>query len=219
MTNVTVELISVYCSNTEDVTGGDEFYLVGLALGDPDLRSPILTTPMSVNDGQVKTFGAESLLFKGEVPVDSHIALYLQAYDEDFAKDWAKRPSWVDKMAEASAAQLSAGAAAALLTNPAGWAIVATCALAAAGIGGFYLAGSGDKDDELGSLRALIPVRGYSEENRQWSFQRSGGWSGWNYTVRFRIRRIGAGVTPTPKPLPRPPRPPRPDQGPGRVQP
>jgi hypothetical protein len=222
-TGITIELVSVYCDDTEDLTGADEFYLIGLAVGDPDLKSPILTTPRSVNDGELKSFGAESILFKGEVPVDSNVALYLQARDEDVAKDWSQRPAWVDKMSEAAAAKLGAGAAAALLTNPAGWATVGICALAAVGIGGFYLAMGSDQDDELGSLQVLIPARGPAEETRRWRFAQSGWYSGWNYTLTYRVRRVGAGVIP-PLVQPSPPRPeprpvPLPPRRPGQPQP
>lgn len=68
MVRMKIELIDVYCRDTEDVTGADDFYLVGALVGG-GVTKPILTTPIKINDKQRKTFpGGQTVLFEGEVP-------------------------------------------------------------------------------------------------------------------------------------------------------
>lgn len=54
MTKVKVELVDVYCRDTEDITGADDFYLVGGFAGG-QVSKAILTTPIKINDKQKKS--------------------------------------------------------------------------------------------------------------------------------------------------------------------
>jgi hypothetical protein len=78
---------------------------------------------------------------------------------------------------------------AALVSNPIGWATLGAIAVGGAVVGGLLLAASGDVDDQLGSLNKLVPASGPAVEEGSWSFRQDGWWSGWDYTVKYRIRR------------------------------
>lgn len=51
---VRIELLDVYCHNTEDVTGADTFYLVG-GVSDGRQSQPVLTNRVWINDGQTRS--------------------------------------------------------------------------------------------------------------------------------------------------------------------
>ncbi|MEG4962505.1 MULTISPECIES: hypothetical protein [unclassified Microcoleus] len=175
-----IELIDVYCRDTEDVTGADEFYLVG-ALAGGTVVKPILTKPISINDKQRKTFPAgESVLFEGEVPQGQSVKGGIKAYDEDAAKDWAQYGSVVSGISGAVSTVLSAtgvGATAGMILG-----------VVTKGVGFFS---SLDKDDLLGTTELEISATGPSKEERSWLIQKLGGsgWSNWDYTLRYRISR------------------------------
>lgn len=62
MTRIRVELIDVYCKDTEDLTGADDFYLVGALVGG-GVTKAILTRPIKINDRERKSFYPEDCLF------------------------------------------------------------------------------------------------------------------------------------------------------------
>jgi hypothetical protein len=181
MTRVKIELLKVECKDTEDVTGADEFYLVGALAGGGTTKA-ILTTPISINDGEVKTFKREqSILFEGDVPAGQNIQGGIKAYDEDAGKDWSKYGETITGITSAVSAALS-------LAGPKG--ALAGTILSAAVKGGGILA-SLDKDDELGSTELVISPTGPAFEEIAWKFSKKGslGWSTWDYTLRYRISR------------------------------
>jgi hypothetical protein len=58
--HVTIQLIDVSCGDTEDTAGGDEFYIVGaLTDGTKANTKAVLTIPMDINDGQIKSFRSD----------------------------------------------------------------------------------------------------------------------------------------------------------------
>jgi hypothetical protein len=175
-----IELIDVYCRDTEDVTGADEFYLVGALVGGT-VRKAILTKPIDINDNQRKTFPADqTVLFEGEVPQGQSVKGGIKAYDEDAAKDWAKYSSTVNAISAAVAAGIA-------LTGPQGATAGAILTIATQGIG---LLAESDKDDLLGSTLLEISTTGPAFEERSWLMKEGGlGWSTWDYTVRYRIQR------------------------------
>lgn len=188
-----IDLVSVYCSNTEDVTGADEFYLLGSAIADNGSSRAVITSPVSINDRQTRGFPPDqSRIFDGELLPTESVALLLQSYDEDVAHDWRNRPKWVNDVGGKVAGTVGAGAATALVSNPIGWGVLAATVIGAAAAGGLILALAGDKDDRLGELRDIIPATGPGFEDRNWSFRQSGWYSGWNYTVHYRISRYKA---------------------------
>ncbi len=184
-TQVRIELLNVKCNNTEDVTGADEFYILG-ALSDTTNTKGALTSPISINDGQTKTFNsAQQVIFDADVPEGQTVRGGLKAFDEDFAKDWAKYDSTVNQISDAVAGGLAASG------NPK--AATAGTILKFA-VKGFGTLASLDKDDHLGTLELNVPVSGPEIEEKEWKFSKKDwtGYSSWNYIVRYRITRTVA---------------------------
>lgn len=180
MVRMKIELVDVSCGNTEDVTGADEFYLVG-ALAGGTVVKPILTTPISINDKQRKTFPAgQTVLFEGEVPQGQSVKGGIKAYDEDAAKDWAKYGSTITQISDAVSQALAKA-------GPTGVTAGKILSVATQGVG---LLASLDKDDLLGTTELEISATGPAFEERSWLMKEKGlGWSTWDYTVRYRISR------------------------------
>lgn len=179
---VRIEVVEIHCGNTEDVTGADEFYLVGALSDGTDARSS-LTRPIDINDKQTKTLpDDQKVLFDARVPVGKSIRGGLIAYDEDYAKDWAKQKEMVQKLTDkvSDAARSSDNKD----VNKAGWVLMAAVAA-------WDLIASADKDDELGRIELDIPADGSGEEVKEWKFEHkdSTGFSSWDYTVKYRIVR------------------------------
>ena len=181
MVRMKIELIDVVCRDTEDVTGADEFYLLG-ALAGGTVVKPILTKPISINDNQRKTFPAgESVLFEGDVPQGQSVKGGIKAYDEDAGKDWAQYGSTVTAISGAVSTAL------ATFGGPQGATAGAVLSAATKGVG---ILASLDKDDLLGSTELEISATGPAFEERSWLMKEGGlGWSTWDYTVRYRIAR------------------------------
>lgn len=180
---VVIQLLDVHCRNTEDVTGADEFYLVGSVI---DSKSnggkPILTPPVSVNDGQIKSLrGKGSFVFDGAVDENTIILLEMAAFDEDYAKDWDKYDEYVLKVGGA----ISSGLAS--TSNPIGVGIGVGLGLA---LKGFDAIAKADNDDELGSMSDRIRVRDLRPGStvRTWKFKGgSSWWSNWEHIIRYQI--------------------------------
>ncbi|MEM1167567.1 MAG: hypothetical protein AAGJ08_00355 [Cyanobacteria bacterium P01_H01_bin.35] len=183
MVKIKVELVDVYCADTEDVTGADDFYLVGSLVGG-GVTKPILTHPIKINDKQTKSFRPEdALLFEGEIQSGQTIKGGLQAYDEDAAKDWNN--GYADTVNSIS--NTVSGALA--TTGPQGATAATILKVATKGIG---ILASFDKDDLLGSTELEISARGPANETREWKMSKKDsfvGWSTWDYTVRYQISR------------------------------
>ena len=180
MTKIKIELVDVYCGNTEDVTGADEFYLVGALVGGGVVKS-ILTMPININDKQRKTFPAgQTVIFEGEVPQGQSVKGGIKAYDEDAAKDWSQYGSTVTAISGSVSTVLAA-------TGPQGATAGMILGAVTQGVDFFS---SLDKDDLLGSTELEISATEPEFEERSWVMKAGGtGWSTWNYTVRYRISR------------------------------
>jgi hypothetical protein len=182
-THVRVELIKVHCGNTEDVTGGDEFYIVG-GLTNGASSHAALTSPMGINDGQEKHFPAnQRAIFNAIVDSQDVIRGGLKAYDEDFGKDWAKYGSTVEKITDGISMGLKA------TKNPKA---VAAGEVLKWSVKGFGFLASLDKDDELGNIELNIPANGSTYEEITWKFWRKGGTfstSTWNYSAVIGVTR------------------------------
>ena len=182
MSRIRIELLRVHCGNTEDVTGGDELYIVG-ALSDGITSRGALTSPMSINDNQEKEFNpSQRIIFDADVKPDSVVRGGLKAFDEDFGKDWAKYGSTVTEISNKVSEGLKAS------NNPKAVAAGEILNLATKAFG--FLA-SLDKDDHLGTIELNVPAQGSSVEEKVWEFYKKGpiGFSTWNYTVVYRITR------------------------------
>ncbi|AMW27039.1 hypothetical protein [Arthrospira platensis] len=182
MTRIRIELIDVYCADTEDVTGADDFYLVGALVGG-DVTKAILTRPIKINDKQRKSFNpGDSVLFDGNLQPGQVIKGGLKAYDEDAGKDWSKYGDTVGAISSMVSGAVSAA-------GPYG--VLAGTILSAATTGVGILASS-DKDDLLGACELEISAVGPAYEVREWKMSKKNsfmGWSSWDYTVRFQISR------------------------------
>jgi hypothetical protein len=182
MPTVKVELIDVSCQDTEDVTGADDFYLVGALVGG-EVTKAILTHPIKINNKQTKTFRPEdSVLFEGDIPPGESIKGGLNAYDEDAGKDWDKYGDTVKSITDAVSTALE-------VAGPKGAIAGKILSIATSGVG--ILAGL-DKDDLLGSTELEISATGPAYEERAWKMSKEGsfmGYSNWDYTLRYRISR------------------------------
>ena len=184
-THVRIELLRVHCGNTEDTTGADEFYVVG-ALTDGTTSKGALTSPMSINDNQEKEFNpSQRVLFDADVTSDAVVRGGLKAFDEDYAKDWAKYGSTVTAISN----QVSQG----LKSTKDPYAVVAGEILSWA-TKAFGILAPLDKDDHLGTIELNVPAQGASYEEIIWKFSKGGsvlnpGISTWNYSVVIGVTR------------------------------
>src|SRR5262245_51470399 len=110
MSRVRVVLDDVICWDTEDVAGGDEFYLTG-AVSDGQQNAGVLTVPLSIKGekkhGRTMRFGiGGGTVFDADVPDDRILKVALAAYDEDSNKDWTKQGENVTKIGQAVSAGL-----------------------------------------------------------------------------------------------------------------
>ena len=184
MPRMRIALTMVHCYDTEDVTGGDEFYFVGVAT-DGETTKPILTKPKNVNNGQNITptlFDGSGMVFDAEVPEDRVVRLALIAFDEDASKDWSKHGD--------VAARIGAAVSGALKAIPNPYTAAAGMLLP------FAIAGAGeimklDKDDELGRLSAEFPLAGLPQDEpaaQTWLFRGGSGWfSSWRYRLDYAV--------------------------------
>jgi hypothetical protein len=179
---VRIELLDVKCGNTEDVTGADEFYIVG-AMSDGTNTKAALTSPISINDGQTKSFPwNQQVIFDANVPQGVTVRGGLKAFDEDLAKDWSKYGPTVNKISAKVIEKIAE------YKHP--YAVKAAVILGA-GLIGFNIGAYLDKDDELGKLELNVSPIGPNVEEKTWRFRKSDwtGYSSWDYTVRYRITR------------------------------
>ncbi|WP_216595239.1 hypothetical protein [Cylindrospermum stagnale] len=182
MPRIKIQLVNVQCKDTEDVTGADELYLVGALVGG-GITKAILTTPIDINDGEVKKFKPDqSILFEGNVPADESIKGGIKAYDEDAGKDWSKYGDTVTGITSAVSAVLAAAGPKGVLAGT----------ILSASVKGVGILASLDKDDLLGSTELVISSTGPAFEEVAWRFKKTGsslGYSDWDYTLRYRITR------------------------------
>ena len=122
------------------------------------------------------------MVFDGTVECADTIVIGLKAYDEDAAKDWdGKRGELLSNISSSVATGLAT-------TGPHG---VVAGAVVKGAVEAFKFLVSFDKDDELGSWEATIPVvtLPMPRSNLTWNFYRHRriGYSTWDYTVTFLI--------------------------------
>lgn len=182
--HVRIEIKSIYCDNTEDVTGADELYFIGSGVSRSDKQiTAVLTTPIKINDRQTKNLPPDqSIVFDGTVECADTIVIGLKAYDQDASGDWnGKRGELLSNISSAVSVGLAT-------TGPQG---VVAGAVVKGAVEAFKLLVSLDKDDELGVWEVAIPVvtLPLPRSERTWNFARKGGigLSTWDYTVTFLI--------------------------------
>ncbi|HEY9877289.1 MAG TPA: hypothetical protein V6D29_02480 [Leptolyngbyaceae cyanobacterium] len=195
---VRIELLDVYCHNTEDLTGADALYLVG-GVSDGRQSQPVLTHRIEINDGQTRQFDlGDRLIFDAEVPDHplGYVHIGLTAWDEDTAKQWVNRGEWKQNVAHHIDQQLAQlprdphnpppfG------LSPAPDPAKVAFALMQAGINGVKSLPNSQSDDPSGQLTLDIPIGMRGTEIREWRCKgsRFGGVLGstWDYTIRYRI--------------------------------
>lgn len=192
MARIRIELVDVYCRDTEDVTGADEFFILGgvgsysrLGSASDDLKiRPVLTVPISINDKQRKRFGiGGGIIFDDDVPENHTLYIALTGYDEDAHKDWSKHGDMVTKVGAAISTGLKA------TSIPPAQIAGLVIPLAIAGVG---LAMKLDKDDELGQLKRDLAISALpnGSHTQFWTLRKRGGWySSWDYTVTYKIHK------------------------------
>jgi hypothetical protein len=198
---VEISLTSVTCRRTEDLLGGDEFFVVGVAASDDGQAKAVITSPISIRNGETKAFTpSESVVFDAILEDDKHIAVMLIAKDEDITKDWRKRPEWLKKI-ETSVLTAEGGGVIAIVTavlagNPVGWALLGGVVGVGLALGMYFLISQADDDDQLGYLNTLIPAAGAPSAGQEWLCAQDGA----NYTVRYNVTRtpirLGTAVRP-----------------------
>jgi hypothetical protein len=181
MKRVLLKLMSIKCNDTEDVTGADEFYISGV-VSDGETVCPVLTKPISINDGQRKFFGeGGKTIFDRTIPDDRILKVVLFAWDEDSQKDWSKYGEMVDKIGEIVSKGLL------VLSNPYAASASAILPLAIDAVGSIMNA---DNDDRLGKLVADFPVWGIPSgcTSHTWPIHGGDNWfSNWNYVVSLEL--------------------------------
>lgn len=85
---VVIDKIQVF--NTEDVTGGDEFYLHGVMgiqqTNGVKVARPFVVPPMTLHAGETRVLNLP--VFEAVLPPGTAVSGQVAAYDEDIAKDW-----------------------------------------------------------------------------------------------------------------------------------
>lgn len=179
---IRIEIESIYCNNTEDVTGSDSLYLFGAVASRLDGKScAVLTSPIEINNGETKhLLPNQNVIFDDVVDSASTISIGLRAMDQDAAKSWGDRGAKLEKMSKDVSGALS-------LLGPKG---VAAGKVLEAGVSAANFIVSLDTDDVLGDLATDIPVVTLPRPSsrRTWPFSKRGwGYSTWSYTVTYRI--------------------------------
>lgn len=186
MPQVTIRLLEVVCSDTEDVTGADEFYVLG-GIYDGANSPAVLTKPININNGQRRPFPDPTTIYDRNISASATIRVALAAYDEDAEKDWAKYGEWITTLSDTLGTAI--GAIPTPQTRVAGTIIpIATRA--------FGKLVALDKDDQLGTLALDLPVATLTTGSTDHSWVIKGRWGGgflgfstWEYVVRYRITR------------------------------
>jgi len=90
-THVRIELVDVACSETEDFTGDDHFYVAAVSdVG--GAQGQTLTQPVAINNMQQEAFDlTQRLVFDGDIGegVD-RVSLGISAFEEDAGASWAR---------------------------------------------------------------------------------------------------------------------------------
>lgn len=87
MSRILMYLDDVYCGNTEDVTGADEFYILGaITTADGSVRKPIVLPPITINDGQRYSYGGYAI-FDYVIPDNAVLNVEFYCFDEDASRD------------------------------------------------------------------------------------------------------------------------------------
>jgi hypothetical protein len=87
--HVEVKLVQVHATDTEDIFGGDEFYLLGAVAAD-GVTAPVATTPVPIAAGETKAL--DQTIFSGNIAASSQLNVSLDAFDQDAGKVFEHLP-------------------------------------------------------------------------------------------------------------------------------
>lgn len=203
---VTITLTSVYCRDTEDITGADEFYVAGGAGTGPlsgSKSKAILTKPIDINSPEKRILSdKEYVIFDDDVHVNDFIEIGLEFRDKDFDEDDFD----AKYVALVSALTAAIGTAVGSLATPAVGA-VAGAILAATPPALVKVLATIDKDDVLGTVQKRVNIGEckdgisaftwkFSDKNPNITEEAAGSaWSDWDYEVGYVIVVGPASVT------------------------
>lgn len=184
LSHVTIELLDVYCSNTENVANVDEIYILGgvtvfdpqTSALDPKQAKPVLAKPVKISNGQTQPLS--HVIFDADVKSNSAIYLEMAAYNEDFVKDWSQYQTWLGIADTAIRTMVSTVAT-----------LVVGALVNVVLVGLNQLAGW-DKDERLGIQTHTIMVNDLKpgETIYDWRMMETGlGRSTGDYKVRYKI--------------------------------
>lgn len=178
MPRVTVELVDLYCTDTEDITGADKVFLAG-GVTDGTVTRAVLTKPIRISDGETKTFSAEeSVIFDALVPQGMQVGVSLTAIEEDAAKDWGRHEDWV------SALQATLDGGVGPRVDVPG--VLLEIARAAQGAGTWMP--QADRDDVLGTdNRTLAVTPGVQIIDVSYAGRLIRWFSDWQYRLRYQV--------------------------------
>lgn len=151
-TTVRVSLDSVLCTDTEDWTGADDFYIAGAIVNTLDgeqVGEPqaVLTKPLHINSDQDMEFGVGGgVVFERRIDTRSWLKIGLVCWDEDAGKDWDQYKALYDAVAKG----IVTGVTAAI--SPAAGTIAEIAAKVVAE------AIKADADDRLGDIAADLTI-------------------------------------------------------------
>ncbi len=179
---------TVQSTDTEDVSGADEFYALGtVAVRKPDgtkvARPFLFAPPIDVNDHAGEIHQLDYVMFDEVVPANADVFGQLVAYDEDTSKNWdAVRPLMMAKT----------NATAVTSTGLGDQVFVTTVVAAATGLMNLFM--SGDKDDMLGNMGMMgVTANTSSTQTATLHMFKYGSWySNWNYSIKYHVE-----ITPT----------------------
>ncbi|HEX9226478.1 MAG TPA: hypothetical protein VF885_07440 [Arthrobacter sp.] len=196
MPHVTLEVVNVYCRETEDtgwLGSADEFYLTGLLQGGL-VSSPVLTEPISIDNGQTKNI-PKPLLFSGPIPHGAPLRIALHGFDKDSAKDWADRSAVIDILQQKVDEKWKDHRPNGTVTGPPDPTNEQARTALRWIVDGFQFLASMDTDDLLGTLTVDIPIsndRLLTESRYDWHLTGDDA----DYIVRYRLTATQDGATP-----------------------
>lgn len=182
--HIKIDLLTVHCHDTEDMTGADEFYVVGgVRVGKES--SSLITKPMPINDGQVRSFlPDERELYNGSVKADDMLSVGLVAFDSDAVSAWAQNAANIQEAIDDLADSI----------GKLGEQVEVGAEIAKASVKVIGELVNLDVDDELDREAVDLRVRdipiGTSSHNWTFSGELLGGifgWSTWHYNVVIRV--------------------------------
>lgn len=174
MSKITVYLDRVKCSDTEDWTGADHFYLIGeVRPFDGSDPKGFITKPIRINDDEDRVLGSGGgRVFHRELPEDCEFQIEMIAYDQDAAADAEHFDEATQSLNEALANNLH-------LKD------ISPIVLSAIGTGL-----SLDKDDNLGTDRKRFTVGDLPNGRSRHKFKfAEDGLSSWDYEVTCEIKK------------------------------